>query len=70
MTTIKVTTNAGTNASEIGDAHACDGVAWRNAVDGCDSDGRGRVFIDCDDEATAEYVRDQLDGDDRVASYN
>lgn len=70
MITIIVTTCGGTNSSLLGDAYAAyDGVSWRNSVDNCDSDGNGRVFLDCDCEESAEYVAEQLDADDRVVSY-
>jgi hypothetical protein len=69
--TIRVVTNAGTNASAVGEAYSgMDGVIrWRNAVDRCDFDDAGRVFIDCDDMETAALISDYLDGDDRVQSY-
>jgi hypothetical protein len=71
MVTIRVVTAAGTNASRIGDGYGgYDGVTWRNSVDRCDSDGHGRVFLDCDDEGTAEFVREQLEQDDDVISYD
>jgi hypothetical protein len=70
-TTIRVRTAPGTNASRIGERYGgLDGVAWRNSVDRCDSDGCGRVFLDCEDEETAEYVRQQLEDDDDVKSYS
>jgi hypothetical protein len=65
-TTIRVYTAAGTNASDIGESLACEGVMWRNAVDGCDSDGGGRVFLDCDDAETAAYVSAALECDERI----
>lgn len=68
--TIRVVTVSGTNASEIGSAHSWDGTAWRNSVDNCDSDGCGRVLIDCDNEEVAIYVEEQLESDDRVSGYD
>lgn len=74
MTTIRITTAAGTNASAVANAHAAGDfegtVGWRNSVDGCDSDGGGRVFIDCEDAGDAEYICGQLEGDDRVTTYS
>jgi hypothetical protein len=71
MVTIRVYTAAGTNASGVGEAYgSIRGVAWRNSVDACDRDGGGRVFLDCDSEDVADYVRDQLDSDDDVTLYN
>lgn len=67
--TIRVITRPGTNASSIGESHAWDGTSWRNATDKCDADGCGRLFIDCDTEETAEYLRGQLENDDRVESF-
>jgi len=68
MITIRVVTKSGTNASKIGEAYgSIDGVAWRNAVDWCDIDGCGRVFLDCDDEDTAKHVFELLDTDGKVA---
>lgn len=63
--TLNVTTNPGENPSEVADSY---GQPWRNAVRGCDADGCGRVFIDCDDRATADYLIDQLESDERVQS--
>jgi len=71
MATIKVTTVAGSNASMVGERYgAFDGVAWRNSIDCCDSDGGGRVFLDCQDEAVADYVRKQMSDDDEVVSHD
>jgi hypothetical protein len=68
--TLRVRTAPGTNASEIGDVYShYPGVKWRNSVDGCDSDGGGRVFLDCADEDTIDFVCEQMDEDDRVTSY-
>lgn len=67
--TIRVYTMPGTNASSIGESYRYEGVTWRNSVDGCDSDGCGRVFLDCDSEETAEFVRGELENDGRVQQY-
>ncbi len=69
MFSIRVVTAAGENASSIGESYSRDGVTWRNAVDGCDSDGCGRVFIDCESEEIASDVTYDMDGDDRIQSY-
>lgn len=66
--TIRVYTAAGTNASEIGEAHASGLASWRNSVDRCDADGGGRVFIDCDDDV-ADEIQTRLDDDDRVTGH-
>lgn len=69
--TIRVTTAPGTNASSIGETYGShDGVAWRNSVDRCDSSGHGRVFLDCDDEDTADYIEEQMKADADVVSYD
>ena len=47
-----------------------DGVAWRNSVDRCDSSGCGRVFLDCDDEATADAIESEMEQDANVVSYD
>lgn len=71
MTTIRVMTAAGTNASEVGNTYgSIEGVAWRNSVDRCDSDGGGRVFLDCDNEEIAEDIRERLELDDAVTKYH
>lgn len=70
MTTIRVTTAAGTKASNVGDRHSYGGVSWRNSIDCCDSDGCGRVFFDCTDEEAAAYLCGELDKDDEVDSYD
>lgn len=57
-------------ASKIGEAFSYEGVSWRNSVDGCDSDGHGRVFLDCDSDEIADFIEEQLDADDRVISYD
>lgn len=63
--TLNVTTNPGENPSEVADSY---GQPWRNAVKGCDADGCGRVFIDCDERDTADYLIEQLGNDERVQS--
>ncbi len=70
MTTIRVITASGTKSSEVGSSHAWEGTTWRNSVDACDSDGEGRVFLDCDTDEVAEYVESQLETDERVSSYS
>jgi len=68
--TIRVTTAAGTNASAVGESYGShEGCSWRNSVDSCDSDGCGRVFVDCDDPDTAAMLGAYMDGDDRVDTY-
>ena len=63
-------TAAGINSTALGDAYsAYDGVSWRNSVDNADSDGCGRVFLDCDSAEVTEYVSERLEADDRVDSY-
>jgi len=70
MTILKLTTAAGTNASLLGDAYAgFDGVSWRNSVDNCDSDGNGRVFLECESDEVAEFVAEHLEDDDRIVAY-
>ena len=69
-TTIRVVTAAGINSTALGDAYsAYDGVSWRNSVDNADSDGCGRVFLDCDSAEVTEYVSERLEADDRVDAY-
>ncbi len=68
--TIRVTTAPGTNASAIGESYAGHGCSWRNSIDRCDSDGCGRVFLDCEDEATHEFVCTLLENDDSVTRYD
>lgn len=70
IVTIRVVTAPNANASAVGDAHSWDGTAWRNSIDRCDTDGCGRVFIDCDSPEIAVFVREQLENDDRVVSYS
>lgn len=70
VVTVRVVTAPGTNASRVGESYRYEGVTWRNSVDGCDSDGCGRVFLDCGGEETAAFVRDQMDNDDRVMKYS
>lgn len=71
--TIKVTTAPGTNASQVGDAcGAYEGVSWRDAVDNCDANGNGRVFLVVygeDREVNAAFVEEELEGDDRVVEF-
>lgn len=70
MTTLKLTTAAGSNASLVGERYsAFDGVSWRNSVDACDSDGCGRVFLDCTDDEVAAQVCDELETDDEVTQF-
>jgi hypothetical protein len=53
-------TQPGTHASRIGETYAPYGCSWRNSVDSCDSNGCGRVFLDCKDEATRKYIGEQM----------
>lgn len=69
--TIRVATMPGTNASRIGEGYAgYEGVSWRDSVDRCDSDGGGRVFLDCDSPETVNFVCDQLYADEDVQSFD
>jgi hypothetical protein len=69
-TTIRVTTAPGTNASLIGEAYAGhDGVSWRSSVDRCDSDGCGRVFLDCDSDADFDEICKLLQDDAEITQY-
>ena len=67
-TTIKVYTKPGTNASEIGSIYgASEGISWKNAVDRCNSDGTGIVFIVVDEDAVdIDYLIDQMNEDDAI----
>lgn len=71
--TIKVTTAPGTNASQVGDVYgAYEGVSWRDAVDACDANGNGRVFLVVygeDREVNACHIEDEMLDDDRVVAY-
>jgi hypothetical protein len=68
--TYRVFTAPGTNASKIGETYAAfDGVSWRNAMDKCDDDGSGRVFLDMADETAAEMVSTAMETDDDVIRY-
>jgi hypothetical protein len=67
--TIRVVTAPATNASRVGETYGSLGAAWRNSVDNCDSEGCGRVFLDCPDRETADYICEQLDTDDNVTGY-
>lgn len=70
MTTIKIVTSPGSSATMLGDAYSAnDGVSWHSSVDCCDSDGNGRVFLDCEQDVV-EYITQMLDDDDRVVSYS
>lgn len=70
MITIKVYTNAGTNASEVGDRYGYyEGVRWHSSCDRVDSDGLGRVQLDCDCEEIAQFVICELEEDNDVESY-
>ncbi len=70
MTTFRVTTAPCTNASAIGEVYAAyDGVSWRHSIDSCDDSGNGRLFLDCQDEDTAELVATALDDDTAIVAY-
>ena len=70
MTTIRVITAPGTRASKVGEVYASySGVSWGNSVDRVDDDGCGRVFLTCDDDEVAEYVREMLENDEAVTYY-
>ena len=68
--TIRVITAAGTNASEVGESYTGFGCSWRNSVDRCDSDGSGRVFIDCGSAELRDAISDELVDDDRVVGFS
>lgn len=68
MATISIRTAPGTSASAVGDAHTAEFGSWRDSVDRCDSDGCGRVFIECDTD-DVNYIADRLDDDARVVDY-
>ena len=73
MKTLLLTTAAGTNASQVAEVH-CSGhwngsVNWRDSVDRADSEGAGRVFIDCENEIDADAIAEQLESDDSVICY-
>lgn len=68
---IAVTTKSGTNSSRLGDAYSSyEGVRWRNAVDNCDCNGNGRVFLDCDDMDVANHISSLLDDEVGCVSYS
>lgn len=68
--TLRLTTAAGTNASSIGETYAAyDGVNWRDSVDSCDSNGNGRVFLDCKSAEVAEYISEKLENDSNIVLY-
>lgn len=70
MITLKLTTAAGTRSTMIGDSYATyDGVSWRNSVDNCDTNGAGRVYLECDDQDAADFVAEKLDVDADIVSY-
>jgi hypothetical protein len=70
MITLKLVTASGTNATMIGEAYGVyDGVTWRDAVDSCDVGGSGRVFLECDDQDTADFVQMEIQHDDRILEW-
>ena len=68
-TTIRVYTVTGANASEVGSRYANECVLWRDAVDRCNSDGTGIVFLDCYSEDELVCLLADLDNDRQVDSY-
>lgn len=68
--TIKVVTGPGVKASIVGEAFASVGyISWRDSVDNCDDNGHGRVFLDCPNDDSVDYIENELENDDRVISY-
>ena len=66
---IRIETAAGSIASRVGDRytqHAGDSV---NAVDRCDADGCGRVFLEFPTAEDADAAMAAADDDDDVVSY-
>ena len=71
MVTLKLVTASDSNATNIGEVYGeYDGVTWRNAVDNCDVSGSGRVFLECDDQDTVDFVDMQLQHDERILEWN
>ena len=70
MTTIRVRTASGTNASGVGDRYcAYNGVTWRNSVDNVNCHGYGIVFLDVDCDMVDE-IEARLEEDCDVVSYD
>lgn len=71
MFTLKLVTASGSNATEIGEVYgAYDGVTWRDAVDNCDASGFGRVFLECEDQDTVDFVEMELQHDGRILEWS
>lgn len=70
MFTLKLVTASGSNATMIGEVYGeYDGVTWRDAVDNCDVGGSGRVFLECDDQDTVDFVEMELQHDERILEW-
>lgn len=71
MITLKLVVASGFNAAWIGEVYGtyC-GVTWRDAVSSCDADGTGRVFLECEDQDTVDFVEVELQYDDRVVEWS
>ena len=69
MITFKAEIAAGESASSVGEIVASVGGSWRNAVDRCNSDGTGIVFVDCETEDDADAVAEVMDAEESVLSY-
>lgn len=71
--TLKIVTGPGTNASAVADAHTHGdwrgNVRWYGSVDRVDSEGCGRVFVECEYPGDAKSIASQLDEDDNVNEY-
>ena len=65
-----VETSKDVNASRVGERYgAFDGVEWYGATDSVDSDGNGRVWLECDDRETFQLICNELSDDDDVVSF-
>lgn len=71
MFTLKLVVASGFNATRIGEVYGeYDGVTWRDAADNCDASCCGRVFLECDDQDTVDFVEMELQHDERVIEWS
>ena len=69
MITFRVEIAAGVSASSAGEIVASVDGSWRNAVDRCNSDGTGIVFVDCETEDDADAVEEAMEAEESVLIY-
>jgi hypothetical protein len=44
-------------------------VRWRHSVDGCDSAGTGRVFVEVEDDGMVPFIENEFNDDENIIEF-